>query len=102
VLAKRSLLALFVGLAPGRSNRRLSVGNRCRKQGERAAARLYMGADGFYVRLQVQARTHLELRRAIAYEGWKRLTSEREGCRLRGNGSIVMSGSDYPSGKEPV
>lgn len=50
--------------------------------GERRVARLYMEADGLYVRLQRQPRKHLEVHCAIAYEGWKRLTTTRESYRL--------------------
>ena len=51
--------------------------------GERRVERLYMEADGVYVRLQNQARKHLELCSAIAYEGWERLPGTREAYRLR-------------------
>jgi hypothetical protein len=51
--------------------------------GERHIERLYMEADGVYVRLQRQPGTHLELRSAIAYEGWERLSGTREAYRLR-------------------
>lgn len=50
--------------------------------GERQVARLYMEADGVYVRLQSQPQTHLELHSAIAYEGWERLSGTREEYRL--------------------
>jgi hypothetical protein len=52
--------------------------------GERGVERLFMEADGVYVRLQREPQSHLELRSAIAYEGWERLTSAREAYRLRG------------------
>lgn len=52
--------------------------------GEREVERLYIEADGVYVRLQRQPQRHLELRSAIAYEGWERLTTTREAYRLRG------------------
>jgi hypothetical protein len=52
--------------------------------GKRTVERLYMEADGVYVRLQRQLKTHLELRSAIAYEGWERLPTAREAYRLRG------------------
>lgn len=51
--------------------------------GERPIERLYMEADGVYVRLQKQPQTHLELPSAIAYEGWERLPGTREAYRLR-------------------
>jgi hypothetical protein len=50
--------------------------------GERGVERLYMEADGVYVRLQRQPKKHLELRSAIAYEGWKRLAGARGDYRL--------------------
>lgn len=51
--------------------------------GKRQVKRLYMEADGVYVRLQKQPRKHLELCSAIAYEGWERLGGTREAYRLR-------------------
>ena len=51
--------------------------------GERRVERLYMEADGVYVRLQRQPRKHLELCSAIAYEGWERLSGTQEAYRLR-------------------
>jgi hypothetical protein len=51
--------------------------------GERPIERLYMEADGVYVRLQKQPHTHLELLSAIAYEGWERLPGTRAAYRLR-------------------
>ena len=50
--------------------------------GERGVERLYMEADGIYVRLQRQSKKHLEIRSAIAYEGWKRLAGARGDYRL--------------------
>jgi hypothetical protein len=50
--------------------------------GERGVERLYMEADGIYVRLQRQTKKHLEIRSAIAYEGWKRLAGDRGDYRL--------------------
>jgi hypothetical protein len=41
-----------------------------------------MEADGVFVRLQGQDQKHLEVRAAIAYEGWQRLPGEREAYRL--------------------
>lgn len=51
--------------------------------GERRVERLYMEADGVFVRLQKQPRKHLELCSAIAYEGRERLSGTREAYRLR-------------------
>jgi hypothetical protein len=50
--------------------------------GERRVERLYMEVDGIYVRLQRQPKKHLEVRSAIAYEGWERLPASRESYRL--------------------
>ena len=50
--------------------------------GERRVKRLYMEADGIYVRLQRQPKKHLEIRSAIAYEGWKRIPGDRGDYRL--------------------
>ncbi|UCH60855.1 MAG: ISLre2 family transposase [Anaerolineales bacterium] len=50
--------------------------------GERRVERLYMEADGVYVRLQRQPNKHLEVHSAIAYEGWERLPAARESYRL--------------------
>jgi len=64
--------------------------------GEREVERLYMEADGVYVRLQGQPQSHLELRSAIAYEGWERLTSTREAYRLRGKRVYCHAGQSLP------
>lgn len=50
--------------------------------GERQIERLYMEADGVHVRLQRETRKHMEVRSAIAYEGWERLSATREEYRL--------------------
>ena len=64
--------------------------------GQRAVERLYMEADGVYVRLQRQPQTHLELRNAIAYEGWERLPTAREAYRLRGKRVYCHVGERLP------
>jgi hypothetical protein len=64
--------------------------------GEREVERLYMEADGVYVRLQRQPQSHLELRSAIAYEGWERLASTREAYRLRGKRVYCHAGQPLP------
>ena len=51
--------------------------------GERCVERWYREADGASVRWQQQPQSHLELCRAMAYEGWERLPGTREGYRLR-------------------
>ena len=52
------------------------------EEGARRVERLYMEADGIYVRLQRQPKKHLEVRSAIAYEGWKRLPGARGDYQL--------------------
>ena len=64
--------------------------------GEREVERLYIEADGVYVRLQRQPQRHLELRSAIAYEGWERLTTTREAYRLRGKRVYCHAGQPLP------
>jgi hypothetical protein len=64
--------------------------------GEREVERLFMEADGVYVRLQREPQSHLELRSAIAYEGWERLTSTREAYRLRGKRVYCHAGEPLP------
>ena len=51
--------------------------------GGRPIERLYVEADGVYVRLQRQPQTHLELLSAIAYEGWERIPGRRGDYRLQ-------------------
>jgi hypothetical protein len=58
-------------------------GDKLAAAGERQVERLYMEADGLYVRLQRQPGKHLEVHCAIAYEGWERLPATRESYRLR-------------------
>lgn len=60
-----------------------SMGEPVAQMGERSIERLYMEADGVFVRLQRQSQTHLEMLSAIAYEGWERLSGTREAYRLR-------------------
>ncbi len=52
--------------------------------GERPVERLYVEADGIWVRLQRASEKHLELKVGVAYEGWERLPDRREGYRLVG------------------
>ena len=52
------------------------------ERGARRVERLYMEADGIFIRLQRQPKKHLEVRSAIAYEGWARLSGSREDYRL--------------------
>jgi len=64
--------------------------------GKREVERLYIEADGVYVRLQRQPQRHLELRSAIAYEGWERLASKREAYRLREKRVYCHAGQPLP------
>jgi hypothetical protein len=64
--------------------------------GQRAVERLYVEADGVYVRLQRQPQAHLELRNAIAYEGWERLPTARQAYRLRGKRVYSHVGQQLP------
>jgi len=59
-----------------------SRGEPIAQAGKRIVERLYMEADGVYVRLQRQPQKHLELCSAIAYEGWERMSGKREAYRL--------------------
>jgi len=63
--------------------------------GERRVKRLYMEADGVYVRLQRQSKKHLEVRSAIAYEGWERLSSAREEYRLSEKRTYCHAGEQF-------
>ena len=63
--------------------------------GERDVERLYMEADGVYVRLQRQSQKHLELRSAIAYEGWKRLAGDRGDYQLREKRVYCHAGKQF-------
>jgi hypothetical protein len=63
--------------------------------GERRVERLYMEADGVYVRLQRQPKKHLEVRSAIAYEGWKRVPGDRGDYRLCGKRVYCHAGEKF-------
>ena len=65
------------------------------EEGERQVERLYIEADGVYVRLQRQPRSHLELHSAIAYEGWERLPDRREGYRLSRKWAYCHAGERF-------
>lgn len=52
--------------------------------GKRVVPRLFLEADGVYVRLQREKREYGEIRMAIGYEGWERLPQARERYRLVG------------------
>jgi hypothetical protein len=71
-------------------------GEQVPEAGEREVERLYMEADGVYVRLQGQPQSHLELRSAIAYEGWERLAGAREAYRLQGKRVYCHANEQVP------
>jgi len=58
-------------------------GQRPHQEGRRVAERLFVEADGVYVRLQREEQRHLEIKSAIAYEGWERLGGALERYRLQ-------------------
>lgn len=53
-------------------------------EGTRVVPRLFLEADGLYVRLQREKRKYGEIRMAIGYEGWERLSQTKERYRLMG------------------
>jgi len=71
-------------------------GERLPEAGERKVERLYMEADGVFVRLQRQPQSHIEVRSAIAYEGWERLAGAREAYRLRGKRVYCHANEQVP------
>jgi len=71
-------------------------GERVPEAGEREVERLYMEADGVHVRLQGQPQSHLEVRSAIAYEGWERLAGAQEAYRLRGKRVYCHASEQVP------
>ena len=71
-------------------------GERVPEAGEREVERLYMEADGVYVRLQGQPQSHMEVRSAIAYEGWEPLAGAREAYRLRGKRVYCHANEQLP------
>lgn len=52
------------------------------ESGGRVVPRLYIEADGLWVRLQREEQSHYEIKTAIAYEGWERLPQGGERYRL--------------------
>jgi hypothetical protein len=63
--------------------------------GERRVERLYMEVDGIYVRLQRQPKKHIEIRSAIAYEGWERLPAARKAYRLKEKRVYCHAGEQF-------
>lgn len=59
-------------------------GQRPVQEGTRGVERLFVEADGVFVRLQGDAQSHMEIKSAIAYEGWERLSGALERYRLIG------------------
>jgi len=74
-------------------------GERLPEAGEREVERLYMEADGVHVRLQGQPQSHLEVRSAIAYEGWNAWLVHKKRIGCVGNGCIATPVSRCLSGK---
>lgn len=62
-------------------------------EGKRVVPRLFLEADGLYVRLQREKRKQGEIRMAIGYEGWERLPQARERYRLVGK-RVYCQGSE--------
>jgi hypothetical protein len=71
-------------------------GERVPEAGAREVERLYMEADGVYVRLQGQPQSHIEVRSAVAYEGWERLAGAREAYRLSGKRVYCHANGQLP------
>jgi hypothetical protein len=59
----------------------------------RAVPRLFLEADGLYVRLQREKQKHREVKMAIGYEGWERLLQARERYRVVGK-RVYCQGSE--------
>lgn len=59
-------------------------GQRPMQEGTRVVERLFVEADGVFVRLQGDEQSHMEIKSAIAYEGWERLSGALERYRLKG------------------
>jgi hypothetical protein len=59
-------------------------GQRPVQEGTRVVERLFVEADGVYVRLQREEQSHMEIKSAIAYEGWERLSGALERYCLKG------------------
>lgn len=71
-------------------------GERVPEAGAREVERLYVEADGVYVRLQGQPESHIEVRSAIAYEDWERLAGAREAYRLSGKRVYCHANGQLP------
>ena len=52
------------------------------ESGGRVVPRLYIEADGLWVRLQREKQSYYEIKTAIAYEGWERIAQTEERYRL--------------------
>lgn len=63
-------------------------------EGARVVPRLFLEADGLYVRLQREKRKYGEIRMAIGYEGWERLPQTRERYRLVGKRVYCQGGEE--------
>jgi len=69
-------------------------GERPHQEGERTAERLYIEADGVWVRLQRQEKDWMEIKVGVAYEGWEALSQAREGYALAGK-RVYVHGVDH-------
>ena len=69
-------------------------GERPHQEGERTAERLYIEADGVWVRLQRQEKDWMEIKVGVAYEGWEALSQTREGYALAGK-RVYVHGVDH-------
>ena len=61
--------------------------------GTRRVPVLYTEADGLWIHLQQEAQKHYELKSAIAYEGWERISGKQERYRLVGK-KVYCRGDD--------
>ncbi len=60
--------------------------------GKRQAERIYVEADGVWVRLQREDKEWMEIRLGVAYDGWERLKGSGEKYRLQ-NKRVYVHGS---------
>ncbi len=68
-------------------------GERPHQEGERTTERLYMEADGVWVRLQREDKAWVEIKVGIAYEGWEAQSYARQGYALTGK-RVYIHGVD--------
>jgi len=68
-------------------------GERLRQEGERTPERLFMEADGVWVRLQREEKDWMEIKVGVAYEGWEAQSYARPGYALTGK-RVYVHGVD--------